>query len=141
MRRERGLTVVGLRRGGSCSAQDLLEEKLQAGRHAAADRLLERTSGGCRRGGDLVVLNMPAELDECCPAGERGAAAVLAVVVGLMVSGVVANVQAALIGCLLMGLLGCVDMNSALSLDQLEEPDLDCRHAAVLDRAATDRRG
>ncbi len=40
------------------------------------------------------------------------ALAVLAVVVGLMVSGVVPNVQGALIGCLLMGLLGCVDMNS-----------------------------
>ena len=30
-----------------------------------------------------------------------------------MVSGVVPNVQAALIGCLLMGLLGCVDLTSA----------------------------
>ena len=33
--------------------------------------------------------------------------------VGLMVSGIVPNVQAALIGCLLMGALGCVDLNSA----------------------------
>jgi di/tricarboxylate transporter len=30
-----------------------------------------------------------------------------------MISGVVPNVHAALIGCLLMGLLGCVDMNGA----------------------------
>ena len=30
-----------------------------------------------------------------------------------MVSGVVPNVQAALIGCLLMGALGCVNLNSA----------------------------
>jgi di/tricarboxylate transporter len=30
-----------------------------------------------------------------------------------MISGVVPNVQAALIGCLLMGLLGCVDFDSA----------------------------
>ena len=30
-----------------------------------------------------------------------------------MVSGVVPNVQAALIGCLLMGALGCIDLNSA----------------------------
>jgi di/tricarboxylate transporter len=37
----------------------------------------------------------------------------LALVVGLMVSGLVPNVQAALLGCLLMGLLGCVDLTSA----------------------------
>ena len=37
----------------------------------------------------------------------------LVLVVGLMVSGVVPNVQAALIGCLLMGALGCVDLTSA----------------------------
>ena len=37
----------------------------------------------------------------------------LGLVVALMVSGLVPNVQAALIGCLLMGLLGCVDFNSA----------------------------
>ena len=37
----------------------------------------------------------------------------LALVVGLMVSGLIPNVQAALIGCLLMGLFGCVDVASA----------------------------
>lgn len=34
-------------------------------------------------------------------------------IVALMVSGVVPNVQAALIGCLLLGLFGCVDMPSS----------------------------
>jgi hypothetical protein len=38
---------------------------------------------------------------------------VLGLVVAPMISGVVSNVQTALIGCLLMGLLGCVDFNSA----------------------------
>ncbi len=66
-------------------------------------------------GGNMVALTMPAELDEVLPAASKAphALAVLALVVGLMVSGVVPNVQAALLGCLLMGLLGCVDMNSA----------------------------
>jgi di/tricarboxylate transporter len=41
------------------------------------------------------------------------AVACLALTIGLMVSGVIPNVQAALIGCLLMGLFGCVDLNSA----------------------------
>ncbi len=63
----------------------------------------------------MVMLNMPAEFDEVLPAANRApqALGVLALVVALMVSGVVPNVQAALIGCLLMGLLRCVDMNSA----------------------------
>jgi hypothetical protein len=64
---------------------------------------------------DLVVLSTPADLDEVLPAARKApqALAVLALVVGLMVSGIVPNVQAALLGCLLMGLLGCVDLNSA----------------------------
>jgi di/tricarboxylate transporter len=37
----------------------------------------------------------------------------LFLVVGLMVSGLIPNVQAALIGCLLMGLLGCVTLESS----------------------------
>ena len=64
---------------------------------------------------DIVVLNLPAELEDVLPAARRAphALAVLALVVALMVSGLVPNVQAALIGCLLMGLFGCVDFNSA----------------------------
>ncbi len=57
---------------------------------------------------------MPSEFDEVLPAARLApqALAVLAVVVGLLVSCLVPNVQADLFGCLLMGLLGCVDMNS-----------------------------
>jgi di/tricarboxylate transporter len=38
---------------------------------------------------------------------------ILALVVVMMVAGIVPNVQAALIGCLLLGLFKCVDMTSA----------------------------
>jgi di/tricarboxylate transporter len=64
---------------------------------------------------DIVVLNMPAELEQVLPAARWApyALAVLGLVVALMISGVVPNVQAALIACLLMGLLGCVDFDSA----------------------------
>ena len=37
----------------------------------------------------------------------------LLLVVGLMISGLIPNVQSALIGCLLMGGLGCVSLQSA----------------------------
>ena len=60
---------------------------------------------------------MPVELEKVLPAARRAphALAILGLVVVLMVSGLVPNVQAALIGCLLMGLLGCVDLPIALS--------------------------
>ena len=35
--------------------------------------------------------------------------------VALMVSGIVPNVQAALIACLMMGLLGCIDLDSGIA--------------------------
>jgi di/tricarboxylate transporter len=110
-----GLTVVGLRRGRVAHERGLINEDLKIG-----DTLLVigpwkdiRSLQGERE--DLFILNLPAELDDVLPAGSRApqALASLALVVTLMVSGVIPNVQAALIGCLLMGALGCVDLNSA----------------------------
>jgi di/tricarboxylate transporter len=116
VRSDYGLTVIGLRRGQSVHGHGLLEEKLRVG-----DTLLlvgfwkdiERLPS--ESGSDLVVLATPAELQEVLPAPDKApqALAILALVVGLMISGVIANVHAVLIGCLLMGLLGCVDMPSA----------------------------
>jgi di/tricarboxylate transporter len=115
VRAEFGMTVIGLRRGRAVLGQGLLSEKLKAG-----DALLlfgfwqdiKRLRGDPA---DFVVLNLPSELDDVAPAANRAphALGALAVAVGLMVSGVVPNVQAALIGCLLMGLFGCVDFRSA----------------------------
>jgi di/tricarboxylate transporter len=115
VRSEYGLTVIGLRHGSKVVAHGLLEERLKIG-----DTLLLIGFWSDIRNlqsdmDDIVVLNMPAELQEVLPAARRAphALAVLGLVVALMISGLVPNVQAALIGCLLMGLLGCVDFNSA----------------------------
>jgi di/tricarboxylate transporter len=115
MRREFGLTVIGLRRGKTAHGFGMLNERLKVG-----DTLLlvgfwsdiRRLGGGQHQ---MVIINMPAEFDDVLPASSRApqALGVLALVVALMVSGVVTNVHAALIGCMLMGLLKCVDMNSA----------------------------
>ena len=115
IRSEYGLTVIGLRHGNKVVTHDLLEETSEDRRHPAADRLLVRHSELQSHADDVVVLNMPVELEEVLPAAQRAphALAVLGLVVALMVSGLVPNVQAALIGCLLMGLFGCVDFNSA----------------------------
>ena len=109
------VTAVGLRRGTKARCDDILGEELRVG-----DTLLVagfwsdiRNLQTFRR--DLIVLDLPAELDEVLPAADRAPQALfcLLLVVGLMVSGLVPNVQAALIGCLLMGALRCVDFTSA----------------------------
>jgi di/tricarboxylate transporter len=110
-----GLTVIGLRRGALAQKKGLASEELKVG-----DTLLvvgpwkdiEKIQADGR---DLVIINVPAELGEVLPVPGKAVHALvcLALVVGLMVSGLIPNVQAALIGCLLMGVMGCVDLVSA----------------------------
>jgi di/tricarboxylate transporter len=110
-----GLTVIGLRRGGVAHERGPQNETLQLGDTLLLIGPWKAIENLRSRGRDLVLLNLPTELDEVLPVPGKALHAVLtlALVVGLMVSGVVPNVQAALIGCLLMGALGCVDLNSA----------------------------
>jgi di/tricarboxylate transporter len=110
-----GLTAIGLKHGTTALEGDLRKEALHLG-----DTLLligpwraienARTSGR-----DIVPLDLPAEYADVLPVRGRAwhAVACLLLVVGLMVSGLIPNVQAALLGCLLMGALGCVNLTSA----------------------------
>jgi di/tricarboxylate transporter len=110
-----GLTVVGLRRGMVAYDRTFLNETLKLG-----DTLLligpwkniERLRSDGR---DLIIIRLPTEIHEVLPVPGKAleALACLALVVALMVSGLVPNVQAALIGCLLMGLLGCINLAGA----------------------------
>lgn len=114
-RSQRKLNVIGLRRQLIAFSDTFINEPLQIG-----DTLLvagnwsdiRRLQGDSR---DFVVLSLPAEVDDVAPALSQAphAIASLAIMILLMVTGVVPNVLAALIGCLLMGLFRCVDMNSA----------------------------
>ncbi|WP_425317079.1 SLC13 family permease [Stutzerimonas chloritidismutans] len=109
------LNVVGLRRNRQALQGLLVDEKLKP-----ADTLLvagswkhiHRLQGISR---DFLVLSLPAEVDDVAPAANQAPFALLglAVMVTLMVSGLVPNVLAALIGCLVMGLFRCIDMDSA----------------------------
>ncbi len=109
------LAVIGLKHGRTAEVRDLEDEPLEVG-----DTLLVagpwpaiRALGAGPDG--LILLNLPLESDEVAPAAARApfALACLLLTIGLMVSGVVPNVHAALIGCLLMGLTGCLDLRSA----------------------------
>ncbi|WP_392566398.1 SLC13 family permease [Utexia brackfieldae] len=109
------LTVIGIRRNHEVLETDLFDEKLTMG-----DTLL--VCGDWRsiqklqtKTNDFVLLNFPAEIDEVAPASTQAIPALLslAIMIGLMVSGIVPNVVAALIACLLMGATRCIDMQSA----------------------------
>jgi len=108
------LVVLGThcRRGGaladprpSLSAGDTL---LVAGPWEAITRLQTQRT-------DYLVLELPAEGDEVAPARRQAPFAILSLVVmiTIMVTGVLPNVTAALIGALLMGVFRCIDMPSA----------------------------
>ncbi|WP_371369447.1 SLC13 family permease [Pseudomonas sp. QL9] len=114
-RSQYGLNVVGLRRAGEALVEGLLEAKLKVG-----DTLLVVGTWKAIRqlqssGRDFLVLNLPAEVDEAVPAASQAPHALFALglMVVLMVSGMVPNVVAALIACLLMGAFRCIDMDSA----------------------------
>lgn len=115
LRSQYGLNVMGLRRNGQSLGDHLLEEKLRMG-----DTLLIAGTWKSVRllhtqAHDFLVLTLPAELDEAAPAAKRAPLALLTlgITVGLMISGAVPNVIAALIGCLLMGAFRCLDIESA----------------------------
>lgn len=110
-----GTTVAGLCHGRHVITGDLSDEILKIGDTLLLVGFWTDINRLSTQVNDAVILNLPAEQAEFLPAASRAPHAVLAltVVVVLMVSGIVPNVQAALIGCLLMGLFGCVDFNSA----------------------------
>lgn len=114
LRNRSGLTVIGLRRGRDALASGLRDERLRVG-----DTLLLvgpwKDIDRLATGSDLVLLALPAERADVLPVPGKAPQAVLclALVVVLMVSGVVPNVQAGLIGCLLLGALRCIDLDTA----------------------------
>lgn len=109
------LAVIGLRRGQETFGSTLRDEPLAVGDTLLVAGPWDAIRALGRENKDLVVFNLPVELDEVLPVPGKSVQAVICLViaVGLMISGVIPNVQAALIGCLLMGALGCVDFNSA----------------------------
>jgi di/tricarboxylate transporter len=117
------LTLVGMRRRrGALEPHHLRGKTLKAGDTlllAGPWRSIRRLQKG---GQDLVLLNLPQEFDEYLPAAKRAPYAVLTlvVVIVLMATGVVPNVQAALIGCLMMGLFRCIDLDGAYRSIQMK---------------------
>jgi di/tricarboxylate transporter len=115
LRSRHGLTVIGLRRGNTAEEGNLLHEKLKVGDTLLVIGTWKQIRALRTDASHLVVLSLPAEMNEVLPASTKApqAIACLLLMVGLMISGVVPNVQAALIAGLLMGALRCIDLESA----------------------------
>jgi K+/H+ antiporter YhaU regulatory subunit KhtT len=98
-----GLTMIGLRHGATAQDRHLRDEKLKIagtllviGIWKEIQRLRTVTA--------RIVLNLSAELDDVLPAPGKTPQAVfcLLLMVGLMITGAVPNLQPALIACLLI---------------------------------------
>ncbi len=115
MRSGSGITVIGLRRGQEIIDENLLHEELKVG----DTLLITGFWNDIKRARDertgLLPLQLPKELEDVLPAADKApmALAILAAVVFAMVAGLLPNVHAVLIGVLLMGLFGIVDMPTA----------------------------
>ena len=114
-RSELDLAVIGLKRGNAAVEGSVVTERFELGDTLLVVgpwRAIRKLQGQQR---ELIVLDVPVELDEVIPAPSRApfAVATLALVVALMVWSPIPNVQAALIGCLLLGLFRCVDLDGA----------------------------
>ncbi|MCO6455623.1 MAG: anion permease [Pirellulaceae bacterium] len=110
-----GLRVIGLRRGQTASRSELADEQLRVGDTLLVIgpwRAIQRAQAEPR---EIVPFHLPLEMDDVLPAPGKAlpAVACLGLVVALMISGLVPNVLAALIGCLLMGACGVIDLTSA----------------------------
>lgn len=109
------LTAIGLRRGRTALKTSVRDEPLQVGDTLLLIGPWTAIEGLGAEPGDLVAFRVPIEIEEVLPVAGKAAqaAACLLGAVALMVSGLIPNVQAALIGCLAMGALGCIDLTSA----------------------------
>nr|WP_211248422.1 SLC13 family permease [Desulfobulbus elongatus] len=115
-RTEYDLAVIGLKRNQQAWADLIREAKFAVGDVVLVGgswHAIRKVHQSDHR--DLIVMNMPLELENAVPVHAKApfALGILALVVGLMVWGVIPNVQAALIGCLMLGLCKCIDMSSA----------------------------
>ena len=109
------ISVIGLKRGKAPFTGNVQDEPLRLGDTllvAGPWRAISRLRNDPI---ELIVLNVPAELDEVIALPSRAPFAIgtLVITVAMMITGVVPNVQAALIGCILLGLFRCIDMTAA----------------------------
>jgi len=110
-----GLNVVGIKRNNEILTGNLVEEPLKAGDLLLVIGAWKLIRDMRNKTKSFFVLDYPAEIERAVPAQSQAPHALFSifVMVVLMVSGVVPNVVAALIACLLLAKFRCVDAKSA----------------------------
>lgn len=109
-----GLSVVGLKRDGKVLQDNIIQIPLKFGDVLLVmgvwNQLLKMDKDK-----DFFLLNAPEESKYVAPAISQAPHAIFSVatMVALMITGIVPNVIAALIACLMLGKFRCVDMKSA----------------------------
>lgn len=109
------LQVIGLRRSGKPIEEPPADKKLKMGDVLLVIGTWKAIRALQSQTREMLTLTLPAEYEQAAPATRRApyAAACVALMIGLMISGVVPNVVAVLSICLLLGLFRCIDMESA----------------------------
>jgi len=114
-RQRYGLSVIGIRRRNSILDGALADETLESGDILLVIGDWRRIQQLQQQKRDLLLLALPAEIDEAVPAHSQAPHALfsLALMVALMITDVIPGPIAAIIACLLMGKFRCIDMESA----------------------------
>lgn len=110
-----GLSVVGLKRDGEIIEGDIIYTPLRFGDTLLVMGVWNNLLKMDKANRDFFLLKAPEESKHVAPAISQAPHALFSVVtmVFLMITGLVPNVIAALIACLMLGKFRCVDMKSA----------------------------
>lgn len=110
-----GLIVAGVKRGNKLINTDLGDVEISTGDQYLVIGEWKQINELRSSNQDFFMLNYPSEIDQVAPALTQAPHAILSVVtmVLLMVTGLVPNVIAALIACLMMAKFRCIDAQSA----------------------------
>ncbi|MGR6982178.1 SLC13 family permease [Testudinibacter sp. P27/CKL/0425] len=110
-----GLIVAGVKRGNNLISGELGDVEISIGDQYLVIGEWKQINELRSSNQDFFMLNYPSEIDQVAPALTQAPHAVFSVVVmvALMVSGLVPNVIAALIACMMLAKFRCVDARSA----------------------------
>lgn len=118
------LSVISLKRGDEIIQQDLLDTPLRFGDILLIMGVWQQIHSLDKDNRDFFLLRAPEESKKAPPALSQAPHALFSVfvMVVLMITGIVPNVMAALIACLLLGKFRCVDMKNAY--DSIHMPSI-----------------
>ena len=110
-----GLIIAGVKRGGKLISNEIADIVLTTGDQYLVIGEWKQINELRGSNQDFFMLNYPSEIEQVAPALTQAPHAILSVItmVALMVTGLVPNIIAALIACMMMAKFRCIDARSA----------------------------